>query len=112
MSVAGARAEPSSRRGRRSMAWIALCFFHISPEGLHPSEGTTMQHPLNAFPADKPSKKPEHIDDNYDEDDQAPTTPTDEPSPIPVRDPPPEETPHPPLTVSGEIAGAGAAFAL
>jgi hypothetical protein len=43
-------------------------------------------------------KKPEGDDDKYD-DDEAPTTPTDEPEPIPVQDPPPDERPHPPLTV-------------
>jgi hypothetical protein len=71
-----------------------------------------MQHRCNAFPADKPGRRPEHNDDNYDEDEEAPTTPTDEPSPIPVRDPPPDERPHPPLTVNGHVPGSGAPFAL
>jgi hypothetical protein len=38
-------------------------------------------------------------DDDHD-DDEAPATPTDEPPPIPVLDPPSEDRPHPPMTVA------------
>jgi hypothetical protein len=44
-------------------------------------------------------KKPDRGGDDEHDDDEAPTTPTDEPEPIPVLDPPPDERPHPPLTV-------------
>ena len=48
-------------------------------------------------PTDKESDKtPVNIDDLEDE---APVTPTDEPPPVPVRDPPSDERPKPPLTV-------------
>ena len=46
-----------------------------------------------------PGKTPPRDDDERD-DDEAPTTPTDEPAPIPVQDPPSEERPRPPLTVA------------
>jgi hypothetical protein len=39
--------------------------------------------------------------DEIDEDDpvEAPETPTDEPLPIPIQDPPTDATPEPPMTV-------------
>ena len=45
----------------------------------------------------EPGKTPPRDDDR--DDDEAPATPTDEPAPIPVQDPPSDERPHPPLTV-------------
>ena len=42
--------------------------------------------------------KPESDEDLNDED-EAPETPTDEPSPIPVQDPPSDDRPRPPMTV-------------
>lgn len=50
-------------------------------------------------------QKPEHGDGRRD-DDEAPATPTDEPSPIPVLDPPSDERPRPPLTVHHASASA------
>ena len=47
------------------------------------------------FPA---AQKPESDEDRGDED-EAPETPTDEPSPIPVQDPPSDDRPRPPMTV-------------
>jgi hypothetical protein len=47
--------------------------------------------------SDRPGK-PSDPDDRRD-DDEAPTTPTDEPAPVPVQDPPSDERPRPPLTV-------------
>jgi hypothetical protein len=42
----------------------------------------------------------EKIPDTHDDlEDEAPVTPTDEPPPVPVRDPPIDERPKPPLTV-------------
>ena len=45
----------------------------------------------------EPGKTPPHDDER--DDDEAPTTPTNEPPPIPVQDPPSDERPRPPLTV-------------
>jgi hypothetical protein len=42
--------------------------------------------------------RPESDEDRGDED-EAPETPTDEPSPIPVQDPPSDDRPRPPMTV-------------
>jgi hypothetical protein len=52
-------------------------------------------------------KKPPHFDEDDDEeqdhpgdpDNEAPETPTDEPAPVPIRDPPSHDAPKPPLTV-------------
>ncbi len=57
-----------------------------------------MRQPLRVpIASDRPGK-PSDPDDRRD-DDEAPTTPTDEPSPVPVQDPPSDERPRPPLTV-------------
>lgn len=45
---------------------------------------------------ERPGKTPPREDER---DDEAPATPTDEPAPIPVQDPPSDERPRPPLTV-------------
>jgi hypothetical protein len=37
--------------------------------------------------------------DGEDDDDEAPETPLDEPAPLPITDPPPDETPQPPFVV-------------
>jgi hypothetical protein len=51
-------------------------------------------------------KKPPHSDEDDEEqdhpgdpDNEAPETPTDEPAPVPIRDPPSHDAPKPPLTV-------------
>ena len=49
-------------------------------------------------PALPKAQKPEPDEDRGDED-EAPETPTDEPSPIPVQDPPSDDRPRPPMTV-------------
>jgi hypothetical protein len=41
---------------------------------------------------------PEQPDDP--DNNEAPETPTDEPPPVPIRDPPSDDTPKPPLTVA------------
>jgi hypothetical protein len=41
----------------------------------------------------------EHSGQKDGEDDDAPETPLDEPMPLPIADPPPEERPKPPLVV-------------
>ena len=53
------------------------------------------RRPRQAFPtAQTPDKDEDRGDDN-----KAPETPTDEPSPIPVQDPPSDDRPRPPMTV-------------
>ena len=47
---------------------------------------TSLELPMNGEPDEEP-----------DDDDEAPETPTDEPEPIPVQDPPVED--RPPMTV-------------
>jgi hypothetical protein len=46
----------------------------------------------------KPSPPADEAPDRDDED-EAPETPTDEPPPVPVLDPPSDDRPRPPLTV-------------
>jgi len=55
------------------------------------------QHTNAPSSGEHPGKTPPHDDDR--DDDEAPTTPTNEPAPIPVQDPPSDERPRPPLTV-------------
>jgi hypothetical protein len=47
---------------------------------------------------DRPDRLPKDRDDEDDED-EAPETPLDEPAPLPIVDPPPDDRPKPPLVV-------------
>jgi hypothetical protein len=66
------------------------------------------QHTHAPSLGEHPGKTPAHDDERDDEDD-APTTPTDEPPPIPVQDPPSDERPRPPLTVAYPVLSERAA---
>ena len=53
-----------------------------------------------------PSPSDKAPDDNwkqpgYEDEDEAPETPTDEPPPVPVSDPPADDRARPPMTVEG-----------
>ena len=54
-------------------------------------------------PNQTPSDPTPGRETDHDDDDSAPVTPTDEPPPIPVLDPPSDERPRPPLTVQLEL---------
>ncbi len=45
-------------------------------------------------------KMPPTVNDEEDDEDEAPETPTDEPEPVPIQDPPSEDAPAPPMTVA------------
>ena len=72
------RPRPRGERGARQR--------ELGPE----KPGGTGEHP---------GKKPERNVDR--EDDKAPETPTDEPEPIAIEDPPTDDRPRSPLTVHG-----------